>query len=108
MNRIKQCTDVTGDYLATTHHEMGHVQYYLQYKHQPFVYRKGANPGNVLLHLSFFVENVEVISTNFYRNSRTFYRENYIVEMYTICLVINMFYTSEFFSNILGLYILLY
>lgn len=24
---------------------MGHVQYYLQYKDQPFVYREGANPG---------------------------------------------------------------
>lgn len=43
--RIKQCTDVTGDYFVTTHHEMGHVQYYLLYRHQPVVYRKGANPG---------------------------------------------------------------
>jgi hypothetical protein len=31
--------------LLTAHHEMGHVQYYLQYKHQPRVYKRGANPG---------------------------------------------------------------
>ncbi len=31
--------------LITVHHEMGHVEYYIQYKDQPVVYRKGANPG---------------------------------------------------------------
>jgi len=31
--------------LITVHHEMGHVQYFLQYKHQPLVFRRGANPG---------------------------------------------------------------
>jgi hypothetical protein len=24
---------------------MGHIQYQLQYKHQPYIYREGANPG---------------------------------------------------------------
>ncbi|XP_043285855.1 angiotensin-converting enzyme-like [Venturia canescens] len=43
--RIKQCTRVNMADLATAHHEMGHVQYYLQYKNQPTVYREGANPG---------------------------------------------------------------
>lgn len=43
--RIKQCTQVTMDWLITTHHEMGHVQYFLQYKDQPVVFRRGANPG---------------------------------------------------------------
>lgn len=43
--RIKQCTRVTMDQLFTAHHEMGHIQYYLQYQHQPTVYREGANPG---------------------------------------------------------------
>ncbi|XP_052750785.1 angiotensin-converting enzyme-like isoform X2 [Galleria mellonella] len=43
--RIKQCTTITSDFFFTTHHEMGHVEYYLQYKHQPIVYRGGANPG---------------------------------------------------------------
>ncbi|XP_076067701.1 angiotensin-converting enzyme-like [Oratosquilla oratoria] len=43
--RIKQCTDITMSDLVTVHHEMGHIQYYLQYKHQPIVFRTGANPG---------------------------------------------------------------
>jgi len=49
-HRIKQCTDVTSEYLMTTHHEMGHVQYYLMYRHQPLVYRQGANPGQMSAH----------------------------------------------------------
>ncbi|XP_067620158.1 angiotensin-converting enzyme [Eurosta solidaginis] len=43
--RIKQCTRVTMDQLFTVHHELGHIQYFLQYQHLPFVYRTGANPG---------------------------------------------------------------
>lgn len=43
--RIKQCTRVTMDQLSTVHHEMGHIQYYLQYKDQPVSLRQGANPG---------------------------------------------------------------
>lgn len=43
--RIKQCTQVTMDQLSTVHHEMGHVQYYLQYKDQHVSLRRGANPG---------------------------------------------------------------
>jgi peptidyl-dipeptidase A len=31
--------------LITIHHEMGHIEYYLQYKEQPSVFRQGANPG---------------------------------------------------------------
>lgn len=33
------------DDLITVHHEMGHVQYFLQYKEQPVSFRDGANPG---------------------------------------------------------------
>lgn len=33
------------DDLITVHHEMGHVQYFLQYKDQPVSFREGANPG---------------------------------------------------------------
>lgn len=33
------------DDFITIHHEMGHVEYFLQYKDQPVVYRDGANPG---------------------------------------------------------------
>uniref|UniRef100_A0A8C6M1L5 Angiotensin-converting enzyme n=1 Tax=Nothobranchius furzeri TaxID=105023 RepID=A0A8C6M1L5_NOTFU len=43
--RIKQCTTVTMEQLFTVHHEMGHIQYYLQYKDQPVGFRDGANPG---------------------------------------------------------------
>ncbi|CAL8283607.1 unnamed protein product [Merluccius merluccius] len=43
--RIKQCTTVTMEQLFTVHHEMGHVEYYLQYKDQPVGFRRGANPG---------------------------------------------------------------
>ncbi|XP_072019876.1 angiotensin-converting enzyme-like [Amphiura filiformis] len=43
--RIKQCTDITQTDFRTIHHEMGHIQYYLQYKHLPVVYRRGANNG---------------------------------------------------------------
>ncbi|CAG0883552.1 unnamed protein product, partial [Darwinula stevensoni] len=42
--RIKQCTDVTMENFVTVHHEMGHVQYYIQYKDQHIAFRKGANP----------------------------------------------------------------
>lgn len=31
--------------LRVVHHEMGHTQYALQYKHLPKVFREGANPG---------------------------------------------------------------
>ncbi|XP_073942648.1 angiotensin-converting enzyme-like isoform X2 [Choristoneura fumiferana] len=43
--RIRQCTAVTNAFFKTTHHELGHIQYYLQYKDLPVIYREGANPG---------------------------------------------------------------
>ncbi|CAH1788647.1 unnamed protein product [Owenia fusiformis] len=43
--RIKMCAEVTKGELQTMHHEMGHIEYYMQYAHQPNVYRGGANPG---------------------------------------------------------------
>lgn len=43
--RIKMCTSINMQDLITIHHEMGHIQYYLQYKNQPPVFREGANPG---------------------------------------------------------------
>lgn len=33
------------DDLYVVHHEMGHVEYFLEYLDQPAVYRAGANPG---------------------------------------------------------------
>ncbi|XP_063964281.1 angiotensin-converting enzyme-like [Lytechinus pictus] len=41
--RIKMCTEVNMDYFLTVHHELGHIQYYLNYKHQPVSFRGGAN-----------------------------------------------------------------
>lgn len=39
------CSVVSLEELKTIHHEMGHIEYYMQYKDQPSVYREGANPG---------------------------------------------------------------
>ena len=33
------------DQLITVHHEMGHIQYYIQYKDLPMALRRGANSG---------------------------------------------------------------
>lgn len=44
-NRIRQCTSVSAKDLIIVHHEMGHTQYHLQYKDQPYLFRNGANPG---------------------------------------------------------------
>ncbi|CAB3241567.1 unnamed protein product [Arctia plantaginis] len=43
--RIKQCTEVTMQDLVSTHHEMAHIQYYLQYADQSQLFRDGANPA---------------------------------------------------------------
>ena len=39
------CTSITMEDLVTIHHEMGHIEYFMQYKDQPVVFRDGANPG---------------------------------------------------------------
>jgi peptidyl-dipeptidase A len=41
------CTQVTMKDLVTVHHEMAHLQYFLEYRQQPKVFRDGANPGMV-------------------------------------------------------------
>uniref|UniRef100_A0A8C6R1G7 Angiotensin-converting enzyme n=1 Tax=Nannospalax galili TaxID=1026970 RepID=A0A8C6R1G7_NANGA len=43
--RIKQCTSVNMEELVIAHHEMGHIQYFMQYKDLPVSFREGANPG---------------------------------------------------------------
>ncbi|XP_071942842.1 angiotensin-converting enzyme-like [Antedon mediterranea] len=43
--RIKMCTQIDYDDFYTVHHEMGHCEYYLQYRDQPLVFRAGANHG---------------------------------------------------------------
>lgn len=37
--RMKVCAVVNNFYFKTAHHELGHIQYYLQYKDQPIYYR---------------------------------------------------------------------
>jgi len=37
------CTQVSAKDFQTVHHEMGHIQYYMQYRHQANLFRSGAN-----------------------------------------------------------------
>ena len=39
------CASVSFEDLITIHHEMGHIEYFIQYRDQPLVFRDGANPG---------------------------------------------------------------
>ncbi|XP_037279288.2 angiotensin-converting enzyme-like isoform X2 [Rhipicephalus microplus] len=43
--RIKMCTDPSIEQLRTVHHEMGHIEYYMQYKHLHVLLQEGANEG---------------------------------------------------------------
>ncbi|CAG0923348.1 unnamed protein product, partial [Notodromas monacha] len=43
--RIKMCTQKNHADFLTAHHEMGHIQYFMQYRHHPRQFRDGANPG---------------------------------------------------------------
>ncbi len=43
--RIKQCTQVTEEDFVTVNHEMGHIQYFMRYRNQSYLFRSGANPG---------------------------------------------------------------
>jgi len=40
------CTDITHKDFITVHHELAHIQYFLNYRNRPKVFRDGANPGN--------------------------------------------------------------
>ena len=37
------CTTINQGDFDTIHHEMGHIEYFMQYRHQPNVFRTGAN-----------------------------------------------------------------
>jgi peptidyl-dipeptidase A len=41
--RIKMCTQPNEESFYTVHHEMGHIEYFMSYAHQPVVFRDGAN-----------------------------------------------------------------
>lgn len=43
--RIKMCTNVNMEDFIVIHHEMGHIQYFIQYKDLPLTLRAGANDG---------------------------------------------------------------
>lgn len=43
--RIKMCTDPSFEDFIILHHEMGHIQYFMQYKDLPLVFRNSPNPG---------------------------------------------------------------
>lgn len=43
--RIKMCTNINMEDFITIHHEMGHIQYYIQYSDLPLALREGANPA---------------------------------------------------------------
>jgi peptidyl-dipeptidase A len=43
--RIKLCGQVNMDNMAIIHHEMGHMEYFLQYTNESYAFREGANPG---------------------------------------------------------------
>lgn len=47
------CTDVTHKDFITVHHEMAHIQFFLNYRNNPKVFRDGANPGNAFFLFSF-------------------------------------------------------
>lgn len=43
--RVKQCTDISVEDFIGSHQEMAHIQYYMHYSGQPFIYRDGPNPA---------------------------------------------------------------
>lgn len=43
--RIKMCIKTDEEDFRTIHHELGHIYYYLAYKHLPFIYQGSANDG---------------------------------------------------------------
>jgi peptidyl-dipeptidase A len=43
--RIRKCTTASMDDFVSVHHEMGHIEYFMQYRYQPPVYRGPPNAG---------------------------------------------------------------
>jgi peptidyl-dipeptidase A len=39
------CTEVNDFYFPAVHHEIGHIQYYVQYTKQPYILREAPNSG---------------------------------------------------------------
>ncbi|CAH0551874.1 unnamed protein product [Brassicogethes aeneus] len=78
--RIKQCTEVNMNDLITVHHEMAHIQYYLYYADQPYLYRDGANPGfheGIANAISLSVNNpTHLYRVGLYNNNTDIYETN--------------------------------
>lgn len=62
--RIKMCAEVNMKDFTAMHHELAHIQYFLQYRHQPKVFRDGANPG--MSEFSIFHAFITHINYNFF------------------------------------------
>ena len=73
-DRIKQCTQVNMDWLFTTHHEMGHVEYFLEYKDQPTVFRDGANPGRWTLRTFTNQMDIVILCASLFHNLYMLFR----------------------------------
>lgn len=60
--RIKMCTDKTLEDLITIHHEMGHIQYFIQVQGKPLQFTDAANPGGYyfIFHKDFLMACVKV------------------------------------------------
>ncbi|XP_028721157.1 angiotensin-converting enzyme-like protein Ace3 [Peromyscus leucopus] len=43
--RVKKCTEVTIEDLLSIFHQMGHIQYYLQFQNLSIIYQEGASPA---------------------------------------------------------------
>ncbi|MGP0096607.1 MAG: M2 family metallopeptidase [Terriglobales bacterium] len=43
--RVKMCIQINGTDFVTIHHELGHNFYQRAYKHQPYLFKSGANDG---------------------------------------------------------------
>ncbi|XP_028636529.1 angiotensin-converting enzyme-like protein Ace3 [Grammomys surdaster] len=43
--RVKKCTEVTVEDLLSIFHQMGHIQYFLQYQNLSVIYQEGASPA---------------------------------------------------------------
>lgn len=112
--RIKQCTEITMTWVVTTHHEMGHVQYYLQYKHQPVSFRRGGNLGTSF-HSSYvfcFITRHGTMSFSSFcrveqgRGSVTMLPNHSLCSFFPTCVIhtpLSIFHPSPIFSHPLHL-----
>lgn len=55
------CTHVNMKDLQTVHHEMTHIQYFLEYRNLPKVFRDGANPG-IKFTLWIFIKDIILVT----------------------------------------------